>query len=71
MKEAALAKKRRGFVGMRNRIPEEEFQLILQGTDSDVIIIPRVSMRSEVYSRVCVCVCVCRVLHVQLLRDIK
>ena len=41
MKEAARAKKedakkRRGFVGVRNRIPDEEFQLMLQGTDSHV-----------------------------------
>ncbi len=33
MKEAARAKKERGFVGVRNRIPEEEFQLMLKGTD--------------------------------------
>ena len=31
MKEAARAKKERGFVGVRNRIPEEEFQLMLKG----------------------------------------
>ena len=30
------AKKRRGFVGVRNLIPDEEFQLMLQGTDSHV-----------------------------------
>ncbi len=37
MKEAARAKKGRGFVGVRNLIPEDEFQLILKGTESDVI----------------------------------
>ncbi len=41
MKEAARgkkedAKKRCGFVGVRNLIPDEEFQLMLQGTDSHV-----------------------------------
>ncbi len=41
MKEAARAKKERGFVGVRNRIPEEEFQLMLKGTDRQNMSFPK------------------------------